>query len=68
MIIRISNCPNFFLYFLFHFSAPNHFTDEWLQKLNYDAEINWRLKVIYVILVNVCIYLHKFIIVRLTWS
>ncbi|CAH8594114.1 unnamed protein product [Schistosoma bovis] len=45
MIIGISNCPNFFLYFLFHFSAPNHFTDEWLQKLNYDAEINWRLKV-----------------------
>ncbi|XP_018646264.1 hook homolog, putative [Schistosoma mansoni] len=30
---------------MFHFSAPNHFTDEWLQTLNYDAEINWRLKV-----------------------
>ncbi|CAH8593314.1 unnamed protein product [Schistosoma curassoni] len=28
-----------------HTIAPNHFTDEWLQKLNYDAEINWRLKV-----------------------
>ncbi|CAH8529906.1 unnamed protein product [Schistosoma turkestanicum] len=29
----------------FYFSAPNHFTDDWLQKLNHDAEINWRLKV-----------------------
>ncbi|CAH8617141.1 unnamed protein product [Schistosoma rodhaini] len=28
-----------------HTIAPNHFTDEWLQTLNYDAEINWRLKV-----------------------
>ncbi|CAH8862542.1 unnamed protein product [Trichobilharzia szidati] len=27
-----------------HSIAPNHFTEEWLQKFNYEAGINWRLK------------------------